>query len=76
LSFFYRQAQDDLLMIKTLNDLEIDKLIAQINDVLDEYIPETGKPLFDVNDVPLQDTRQIWDEIARKTDGRASHANK
>jgi uncharacterized membrane protein YheB (UPF0754 family) len=76
LSFFYRQAQDDLLMIKTLNDLEIDKLIAQINDVLDEYIPETGKPLFDVNDVPLQDTRQIWDEIARKTDDRASHANK
>jgi len=63
LNFFFQQAQDDLLMIKTLNDLEIDKLIAQINDVLDEYIPETSKPMFDVNDVPLKDTEQIWQEI-------------
>jgi hypothetical protein len=63
LNFFYQQAQDDLLMIKTLNDLEIDKLIAQINEVLDEFIPETGKPLFDVNDVPLVDTKKIWNEI-------------
>jgi hypothetical protein len=65
LSFFFQQAQDDLLMIKTLNDLEIDKLIAQINEVLDEYIPETNKPMFDVNDVPLKDTEQIWNEIIK-----------
>jgi hypothetical protein len=63
LNFFYQQAQDDLLMIKTLNDLEIDKLIAKINEVLDEYIPETSKPMFDVNDVPLVDTEKIWNEI-------------
>ncbi len=68
LNFFYRQAQDDLLMIKTLNDLEIDKLIAQINEVLDEYIPATGKPLFDVNDVPLKDTEKIWNELPRATE--------
>jgi hypothetical protein len=65
LNFFFQQAQDDLLMIKTLNDLEIDKLIAQINDVLDEYIPQTSKPMFDANDVPLKDTEQIWKEINR-----------
>jgi triphosphoribosyl-dephospho-CoA synthetase len=63
LYFFFQQAQDDLLMIKTLNDLEIDKLIAQINEVLDEYSPEINKPMFDVNDIPLKDTRQIWQEI-------------
>jgi hypothetical protein len=63
LNFFFQQAQDDLLMIKTLDDLETDKLIAQINEVLDEYIPETSKPMFDVNDVPLKDTQQIWQEI-------------
>lgn len=63
LNFYFLQAQDDLLMIKTLNDLEIDKLIAQINDILDEYIPQTTTPMFDVNDVPLKDTREIWDEI-------------
>ena len=65
LDFFFQQAQDDLLMIKTLNDLEIDKLIAQINEVLDEYIPQTSKPMFDVNDVPLKDTEQIWNELIK-----------
>ena len=65
LAFFFRQAQDDLLMVKTLNNLEIDKLISQINEVLDEYIPETGKPLFDVTDVPLKETEKIWDEIIK-----------
>jgi len=69
LNFYFLQAQDDLLMIKTLNDLEIDKLIAQINEVLDEYTPQTSAPLFDVNEVPLKDTRQIWNEIiAEKAD--------
>ncbi len=63
LTFFLQQARDDLLMIKTLNDMEIDKLIARINDTLDEYIPQTSKPMFDVNDVPLKDTKQIWNEI-------------
>ena len=58
-----QQAQDDLLMIKTLNDLEVDKLIAQINSALDEYTPETTKPLFDVDGVSLKDTEQIWNDI-------------
>jgi hypothetical protein len=63
LDFFLRQAQDDLLIIKTLNNLEIDKLIAQINSVLDEYVPETGKPMFDAVDIPLEDTEKIWNDI-------------
>ena len=63
LDFFQQQAQDDLLMIKTLNDMEIDELIAQINSVLDEFIPELDKPVFDTNDIPSKDTEKIWDEI-------------
>jgi outer membrane murein-binding lipoprotein Lpp len=63
LGYYMQQAQDDLLMIKTLNDLEVDKLIAQINSALDEYTPETTKPLFDVDGVSLKDTEQIWNEI-------------
>ncbi len=63
LTYFFQQAQDDLLMIKTLNDMEIDKLVAQINEVLDEYTAETGKPMFDVNGVPLKDTEKIWNEL-------------
>jgi len=63
LSYYFRQAQDDLLMIKTLNDLEVNKLITQINSALDEYTSETTKPLFDVDGVGLKDTEQIWNEI-------------
>ena len=65
LGFYFQQAQDDLLMIKTLNDLEVDKLIAQINSALDEYTPETTRPLFDADGVPLKDTQQIWNDIAK-----------
>ena len=63
LNFFRHQVQDDLLMIRTLNDMEIDKLIAQINLVLDEFIPELGKPIFDTNDIATKGTEKIWNEI-------------
>jgi len=63
LDFFQQQAQDDLLMIKTLNDMEIDELIVQINSVLEEFIPELDKPVFDTNDIPSKDTEKIWNEI-------------
>ena len=63
LTFYFQRAEDDLLMIRTLSDLETDKLISQINEILDEYIPETGRPMFDVNDIPLKDTEKIWNEI-------------
>jgi len=63
LDFFRQQAQDDLLMIKTLNEMEIDNLIAQINSVLDEFTPELGRPVFDTKEIPLKDTEKIWNEI-------------
>ena len=66
LDFFRQQAQDDLLMIKILNDMEIDTLIAQINSVLDEFIPELGKPIFDINDIPSKNTEKIWNEIIQQ----------
>ena len=66
LVFFQQQAQDDLRMIKTLNDMEIDKLIAQINLVLDEFIPELGKPIFDTNDIATKGTEKIWNEIIQQ----------
>jgi hypothetical protein len=70
LSFLFQRAQDDLMMIKTLNDLEIDKLIAQINEALDEFSAEVRKPMFDVNDVPLEDTEEIWNEIFQNSKRR------
>ncbi len=64
LSFYSQQIKDDLLLIKTLNDLEVDKLIASINSAFDEYVPQSRKPFFDVNDIPMQDMEGIWNKIA------------
>ena len=66
LDFFRQQAQDDLLMIKTLNDMEIEKLVAAINVVLDEFIPELSRPIFDTREVPSKDTEKIWNEIMKR----------
>jgi len=65
LDFFRQQAQDDLLMIQTLNDMEIVNLIAQINSAFDEFIPELSRPVFDTNEIPLKDTEKIWNEITQ-----------
>lgn len=71
LDFFRQQAQDDLLMIKTLNDMEIDKLITQINSVLDEFFPELGKPVFDAQNIPMKDTEKIWNEIIQPQNAKS-----
>ena len=70
LDFFRQQAQDDLLMIKILNDMEIDTLIAQINSVLDEFIPELGNPLFDTNGMPPKNTEMIWNAIIQQQNAK------
>ena len=71
LDFFRQQVQDDLLMIKTLNDMEVDNLIARINLVLDEFLPELSKPLFDAEETASKDTQTIWNEMIeqQKTQG-------
>jgi len=71
LVFFQQQVQDDLRMIKTLNDMEIDKLITQINSVLDEFFPELGKPVFDTQSIPMKDTEKIWNEIIQQQNAKS-----
>ena len=66
LAFFQQQAQDDLRMLKTLNDMEIDKLIIQIDLILDEFLPELGKPVFDTRNVPMKNPEAIWNEIIQQ----------
>ena len=63
LDYFSQHVHDDLLMIKTLYNLETDKLLTKINSVLDEYVLAAGKPMFDVVGTHPQDTEKIWDQI-------------
>jgi hypothetical protein len=66
LKFYLRQIQDDIAIINTLKDLEIENLIGGIDTVLDEFIPETKKQIFDALDIRLMPTEQVWSEIITK----------
>jgi hypothetical protein len=65
LVFLQQQINDDLQLIQTLNDMEVDELINKINNVLDHYIPETKKPLITVNKIQENFSKKIWDEIIK-----------
>ena len=69
LKFLAHQIKDDIAIISTLKDIEIDNLINRINRVLDELIPETEKPVFNVSDIRMLPTECIWDEITMYSDG-------
>ena len=66
LKFYLRQIKDDMAIINTLKDLEIENLIGQIDTILDEFIPETQKKIFDASDIRLMPTEQAWSEIIIK----------
>ena len=55
-----QQVKDDLALIRTLNDMEVDELIDRINTVLDEYIPETQKPLISIDNIYRRPAEEIW----------------
>jgi hypothetical protein len=69
LKFFAQQIKDDIAIISTLKDMEIDNLIDRINRVLDELVPETKKPVFNVSDIRMLPIECIWDEITMYSDG-------
>jgi hypothetical protein len=66
LKFYLRLIKDDIAIINTLKDLEIENLIGRIDTVLDEFIPETKKKIFDALDIRLMPTEQVWNEIITK----------
>jgi len=66
LEHLQQQVNDDLQLIRTLNDMEVDELIHNINSVLDEYIPETKKPVFTIDNIQKKSAEKIWSELAKK----------
>ena len=63
LKFYLRQIKDDIAIINTLKDLEIENLIDRIDTVLDEFMPATQKPIFDATDIRFMPIDQVWSEI-------------
>ena len=66
LKFYLRQIKDDIAIINTLKDLEIENLIDRIDTDLDEFMPEIQKPIFDAFDLRLMPTDRIWSEMITK----------
>jgi hypothetical protein len=63
LNFFVHQIKDDIAIINTLKDMEIDNLTDRINRVLDEFTPETKKQIFNVADIRILPIERVWDQI-------------
>ena len=66
LVFLNQQIRDDLRLIRTLNDMQIDKLIYRINEVLAEYVPETKKHIISLEEISWRSGEMIWNEIIDK----------
>jgi hypothetical protein len=67
LKFYLRQIKDEIAIINTLKDMEIENLIVRIDAVLDEFIPETKKKIFDAFDIRLMPTEHVWSEVITKS---------
>jgi hypothetical protein len=66
LKFYLCQIKDEIAIINTLKDMEIENLVDRIDTVLDEFIPETQKPIFDALNIGLMPIEQVWNEIIAK----------
>jgi len=65
LYYLYHQAEDDLRIIHTLNDLKVDALQSQIDGVIAEYLPEAHNLLIDLNRIPYEKPERIWEQLLR-----------
>ena len=66
LKFYLHQINDDIAIINTLKDMEIENLIDRIDTVLDEFIPEIQKQIFNAFDMRLMPTDRVWNELISK----------
>jgi hypothetical protein len=69
LEYYFRQINDDLLMIRTLDDFTVDQLISKINNALDEYVPATIRKTVQIDHLRLKDTELIWQEVVMADKG-------
>jgi len=66
LNFYARQARDDLLMLKTLQNADISGLMNKIIAAKNEFEMMLNKPLFVASGPYPRSTEMIWNDILRK----------
>lgn len=63
LGYVYRQAEDDLKMIQTLDDMMVDELMSHINRLLTEFRLEIEKKLISVRQMTPESDVRIYNDI-------------
>jgi hypothetical protein len=66
LEFLYQQADDDLKICKTLNDMKIERLMAQVDKIFHKYECEAAKLVLDENAIVPVPAEQIWNEFMER----------
>ncbi len=66
LSYLSQLAEDDIKMISTLNDFEIDALTTQISLVINRYLREAHIIQIDPERVKLASSEDIWMRIVKE----------
>lgn len=67
LLYLQKLASDDIRMIGTLNDLEIDALTTQISLVISQYLPEAHVIQLSSNDIAPSPPQHVWKRITSQS---------
>jgi len=62
--FLYQQAQDDLKMVQTLSDMEINGFIDRMDQVLAKYEKAVNSSLFDIEKIEQAEMEALWLSIS------------
>jgi hypothetical protein len=65
LDYLYKQADDDLKIIHTINNLKIEALTAQIEIVIAHYLPEAHRILINLDSTQEENLQTLWEKIAQ-----------
>lgn len=68
LVYLQKSASDDIRMIDTLNDLEIDALTTQISLVISQYLPEAHVIQLSTDDITPSPPQLVWERITSPSD--------
>ena len=63
LEFYYQQIDDDLRIIDTLQEMDIEELIGGIDRALDAYTPETQKHIIYADRIEFHPPQKLWRKI-------------
>ena len=60
MAYLYQQAEDDLKLIETLNDMQVEDLVSRIDSLLAEYINELQNDLIYFAEIPAYSPERVW----------------